>query len=194
MLSTPTRTLAACALAAGALAAAAGCTGSGGGSGGSSGGTGGGRSQPGTSAASGAPASGSAGAAESGGGSYADSGAVVDALKSAGHACSPVAGSAAASLKAPGLRSATSCSIAGTGGTGGGTVITATVFDDHTDAQAYADVLTSAQSSGLLIGGSDQRAVLGQNWVVLVSADTAYAQLVSAALGGALVGPSSSSG
>jgi hypothetical protein len=44
-----------------------------------------------------------------------------------------------------------------------------------------------------LIGGTSERAVLGRNWVVLVPDDTAYAQQVSAALGGSVVGGSSSS-
>ena len=170
--ATPVRTLAACALAAGALASAAACTG----------GSGTAQSRPGTSAAAG-----SAGAQPSGG-TYRDSTAVLSALKTAGHACAPVA-AATPSLSAPGLRSATACSV----GSGGGTV-TATVFDDHTDAQAYASLLTSAQASGLLIGGTSQRAVLGANWVVLVPDDAAYAEQVSAALGGSVVGPSSSPG
>lgn len=181
MRPTPTRALAACALAAGALVSAAACTG--GGSGGSNG-------SGGSAAATGAQgttaASGSAAAQGSGGGSYSDSGAVLSALKSAGHACTPVSGTASPSLSAPGLRSAASCSI----GTGG--AVTATVFDNHADAQAYASILTSAQASGMLIGSTSQRAVVGENWVVLVPDDTAYAQQVSAALGAALVGPSSS--
>ena len=78
----------------------------------------------------------------------------------------------------------------GSGGSGG--TVTATVFDNHTDAQAYADLLTSAQSSGLLIGSSSARAVLGENWVVLVPDDASYASKVSAALGGSVVGPSAS--
>lgn len=174
MRSTPTRVLAACVLAVGALASAAACTG---GSAGTAG------AKPAASAGSG-----SAAAQGSGGGAYADSAAVLSALKNAGHACTPVAGSATPSLSAPGLRSAASCSI------GSGGAVTATVFDDHADAQAYASLLTSSQASGLLIGSTSQRAVLGENWVVLVPDDTAYAQQVSSALGGSLVGPSSSAG
>jgi hypothetical protein len=71
--------------------------------------------------------------------------------------------------------------------------VTATVFDDHADAQTYATLLTSADSSGLLISGTSQRAVLGQNWVVLVPDNTAYANQVSAALGGTVVGGASAS-
>jgi hypothetical protein len=165
MRPTPTRALAACTLAVGALMSVAACTGRTGGT----------------------AASGSA-AAQGSGGSYSDSSAVLSALKNAGHACTPVSGTASPSLSAPGLRSAASCSI----GTGG--AVTATVFDDHADAQAYASVLTSAQASGMLIGSTSQRAVLGENWVVLVPDDTAYAQQVSTALGASLVGPSSSAG
>lgn len=174
MRSTPTRALTACALALGALASAAGCTG---GSGGTAG------THPGTTAGSG-----SAGSAGAGGGTFSDSSAVLTALKGVGHACTPVSGAGTPSLSAPGLRSAASCSI------GSGGAVTATVFDDHADAQAYASLLTSAQASGLLIGSSAQRAVLGQNWVVLVPNDEAYAQQVSTALGGSVVGPSSSAG
>jgi predicted enzyme related to lactoylglutathione lyase len=71
--------------------------------------------------------------------------------------------------------------------------VTATVFDNHADAQTYASVLTSSQASGLLIGGTSQRAVVGQNWVVLVPDDAAYAAQVGAALGGSVVGGASSS-
>lgn len=174
MRPTPTRALAACAFAAGVLVSLAACTGGG------SGGSGGSASAHGTTAASG-----SAAAQGSGGGSYSDSSAVLSALKNAGHACTPVAGTASPSLSAPGLRSAVTCSI------GKGGAVTATVFDNHADAQAYASVLTSAQASGMLIGSTSQRAVLGENWVVLVPDDMAYAQQVSTALGASLVGPSS---
>jgi predicted enzyme related to lactoylglutathione lyase len=71
--------------------------------------------------------------------------------------------------------------------------VTATVFDDHTDAEAYATLLTSAGSSGLLIGSKSERAVLGGNWVVLVPDDATYASQVSTALGGTVLGGSSSS-
>jgi hypothetical protein len=67
------------------------------------------------------------------------------------------------------------------------------VFDDHTDAEAYATLLTSASSSGLLIGSTSERAVLGENWVVLVPDDAAYASQVSSALGGTVLGGGSSS-
>lgn len=178
------RPLAACALAAGVAASATACTGNSG------------THTPGSTGASGPAATGAAGSGGAGsggahasGGSYSDSSAVVSALKNVGHsACAPVAGSATPALSAPGLRSATSCSI------GSGGAVTVTVFDNHADAQLYASALTSSQASGLLIGGTKQRAVLGQNWVVLVPDDTAYAQQVSAALGGTLVGPSSSAG
>lgn len=189
MRSTPTRTLinpahnsartrarvpAACALAAVALTAA-GCTGSSGGS----------QPKPGTTTAAGS-ATGSAGAVhQSGGGTYSDSSAVLTALKTAGHACTVASGAATPALSAPGLRSATACSI----GSGGGAA-TATVFDNHTDAKTYAGLLTS--SSGLLISSSSTRAVLGQNWVVLVPDDAVYADQISAALGASVLGPGSS--
>jgi hypothetical protein len=133
-----------------------------------------------------------AGGAAVGAGSYADSGAVISALKHSGQACTPVSASGGTSVTAPGLRSTSACSL---GSAGGGTV-TASVFDDHTDAEAYAELLTSAQDSGLLIGagGSDSaRAVLGGNWVVLVDGAAAASRLGSA-LDGTVVGGSSSNG
>jgi len=181
MRSTPTRpraALAACALAisAGAALASAGCTGS--------------SAAPAAAAGSAHPSGGG-----TSGGSYTDSGAVLSALKNAGATCTAVSGSQDTALSAPGLRSISACSIGGSGsGDSGGTAgtVTATVFDNHTDAQAYADLLTSAQSSGLLIGSGSARAVLGGNWVVLVPDDASYASRVSAALGGSVVGPSAS--
>ena len=173
MRSTPTRSVAACALAAVALAltpALAACSGSSSGD-----------AQPGPGQTGGAQASGS------GGGSYSSSANVISALKSAGHPCTPVSGSQDTDLKAPGLRSVTACTV------GSSDTVTATVFDNHTDAQAYATLLTSAQNSGLLIGSTSTRAVLGQNWVVLVPDDTAYASQVSAALGGSVLGSATAS-
>lgn len=123
-----------------------------------------------------------ASARASGGGTYSDSAAVISALKSAGHACTPVADTSSTNVKAPGLRSAAACSAGSAGGT-----VTATVFDNHTDAEAYAQLLTYSQDSGLLLGSTSARAVLGQNWVVLVPDDTTYANQVSAALGGSVV-------
>lgn len=122
----------------------------------------------------------SAGASK--GGTYSDSSAVISALKSAGQACTPVADASSTNIKAPGLRSAAACSVGSSGGT-----VTATVFDNHTDAEAYAQLLTYSQDSGLLLGSTSARAVLGQNWVVLVPDDTAYANQVSAALGGSVI-------
>lgn len=124
-----------------------------------------------------------------GGGSYTDSGAVITALKGSGQACTPVSHSSSTAVTAPGLRSISACSL---GSSAGGTV-TASVFDDHADAEAYADLLTSAQDSGLLIGSSSARAVLGQNWVVIVDGATPADRLGSE-LGGTVVGGSSSSG
>jgi hypothetical protein len=172
-------------LAASALALS-GCSGSSGGSGGNggngnSGGSGTSSVQPGPGGTSG-----------SGGGSYGDSSAVLSALKSAGHPCTPLSGGQGADLKAPGLRSATSCAIGSSGSGTTSNAVTATVFDNHTDAQTYATLLTSANSSGLLVSGASQRAVLGQNWVVLVPDDTAYVNQVSAALGGTVLGGASS--
>ena len=130
-----------------------------------------------------APSSGAAAAASaSGGGSYSDGAAVISALNSAGHGCTPVADTSSTNVKAPGLRSAAACSVGSSGGT-----VTATVFDDHTDAEAYAQLLTYSQNSGLLLGSTSARAVLGRNWVVLVPDDTAYANQVSSALGGSVV-------
>lgn len=169
------RVLAAATLASGVLALGlSGCTGS-----------------PAAPAArTGAAASGALGGA-SGGGSYADSGAVLSALKKSGEACTPVSGSAGTAVTAPGLRSISACTL-GSAATGTGTgTVTASVFDDHADAEAYAELLTSAQDSGLLIGSGSARAVLGQNWVVLVDG-TAAASRLGAALGGTVVGGPSS--
>lgn len=131
--------------------------------------------------------------AASDGGSFADSGAVISALKQSGQACTPVSSSGGTAVTAPGLRSTSACSL---GSSAGGTV-TASVFDDHTDAEAYAELLTSAQDSGLLLGGGggsgSARAVLGRNWVVLVDG-TAAASRLGSALGGTVVGGSSSTG
>jgi hypothetical protein len=159
---------AAAALASGALALAlalAGCSGSGGSN----------------------TSSSSAGAG--GAGSYADSGAVISALQDAGQTCTPVSGSGGTAITAPGLRSISACSL---GSSAGGTV-TASVFDNHADAEAYAEMLTQAQSSGLLIGSGSARAVLGRNWVVLVDGAAAASRLGSA-LGGTVVGGSPSTG
>jgi hypothetical protein len=136
-------------------------------------------------------ASGAAGSGSSA--SYGSSSDVVSALKSAGHPCTPVSGGQGTSLSAPGLRSVTSCTVSGSQAQAQAQNVTATVFDDHTDAEAYARLLTSAGSSGLLIGSTSERAVLGDNWVVLVPDDAAYANQVSAALGGTVLGGSSSS-
>lgn len=122
------------------------------------------------------------GSASAGGGTYADSADVVSALKSTGPGCTPVGGAQSTTSQAPGLQSATDCTLADSGGT-----ITASVFDNHGDAQTYANLLTS--SSGLLLGGTGIRVVLGQNWVVLVPDNADYASEVSAALGAPLVAP-----
>ena len=191
MRSTPTRTAAAYVIAAAAaLGLTSACSGSSGND-----------AQPGpasTAAATGAANSGTgaastASARPSDGGSYSTSSDVISALKSAGHPCTPLSGNNITSVKAPGLQSVTACSIPSASSSSAGTNVTATVFDNHTDAQAYASTLTSAQASGLLIGSTSERAVLGQNWVVLVPDDTAYAQQVSASLGGTVLGGSSSS-
>lgn len=193
MRSTPTRTAAAYVIAAAAaLSLTSACSGSSGND-----------AQPGpasTATATGAAnsgtgtgAAGTASARPSDGGSYSTSSDVISALKSAGHPCTPLSGNNITSVKAPGLQSVTACSIPSASSSSAGTNVTATVFDNHTDAQAYASTLTSAQASGLLIGSTSERAVLGQNWVVLVPDDTAYAQQVSASLGGTVLGGSSSS-
>jgi hypothetical protein len=169
MRSIATRNGAACVLAGLTFVVAlalAGCSGS------SSGGV-----QPG-------PGASSTSATSSADATYASSSDVVSALKSAGHPCTAVSGGqgASPSLKAPGLRSATSCAAN-----------TVAVFDDHTDALAYATLLTSAGSSGLLIGSTSERAVVGPDWVVVVPDDVAYAEQVKAALGGTMVGGASAS-
>ena len=173
MRSTPLRSAAACAIAAAALALS-GCTSS------ST------QAQPGPGSTTGAVSTPSGKA--SGGGSYSSGSDVISALKSAGHPCTPVTGSGDTNLKAPGLRSVAACKISTSA-----SAVTATVFDNHADAQTYASVLTSSQASGLLIGGTSQRAVVGQNWVVLIPDDAAYAAQVGAALGGSVVGGASSS-
>jgi hypothetical protein len=173
---TTTRKGAACMLVALTFASAlglAGCSGSSGNS-----------AQPGPGGSTSATSSSRAAPSS---GSYDSSSDVVSALKSAGHPCAAVSGGQDTSLSAPGLRSASSCTISGS------QTVTATVFDDHTDAEAYATLLTSAGVSGLLIGSKSERAVLGGNWVVLVPDDAAYASQVSAALGGTVLGGSSSS-
>ena len=174
MRGTPIRSAAACAIAAAALALAAACTSS------ST------QAQPGPGSTTGAASTASGKPTD--GGSYSDSSDVISALKSAGHPCTPVTDSGDTNLKAPGLRSVAACKISTSG-----TALTATVFDNHADAQTYTSVLTSSQASGLLVGGTSQRAVVGRNWVVLVPDDTAYAAQVGAALGGSVVGGASSS-
>lgn len=169
MRSTPTRSAAACAIAAAVLTLTA-CSGSS------------------TSAQPGPASSASSSTSSSGGASYAKSSDVVSALKTAGHPCTTISDSGDTNIKSPGLQSATACSIAASG-----TPLTVAVFDNHTDAQVYAGTMASSQVSGLLIGGTNQRAVLGSDWVVVVPDDTAYAQQVSAALGGSVVGGASSS-
>ena len=130
------------------------------------------------------PAASSATAASA---SYSTSTDVVSALKSAGHPCTPVTGNRATNVSAPGLRSVTACTVGSSG------AVTASVFDNHTDALAYAKLLTSAETSGLLLGSTSTRAVLGSNWVVLVPDDAAYAAQIGSALGGSVLGGSSSS-
>lgn len=177
MRSIPTRGAAACALALTFIAALAGC---------SSSST---QAQPGPGTTT--AASGSASAKPSGGGSYSTGSDVVSALKTAGRPCTPASDSGNTNLKAPGLQSVAACTISGSSSATSSTV-TATVFDNHSDALTYATLLTSSQASGLLIGGTSQRAVVGENWVVLVPDDTAYAQQVSSALGGMVVSSTSS--
>ena len=168
------RLLAAAALASGALAlAVSGCTGS---------------SAPSANPAAqtGASASGGSGGASS----YADSSAVISALNNSGQSCTAVSGAGGTTLSAPGLRSVSTCSL---GSAAAGGTVTAAVFDDHTDAEAYAEMLATAQSSGLLIGSGSARAVLGRNWVALVDG-TAAASRLGSALGGTVVGGSSPTG
>lgn len=177
MRSISPRAAAACALAPAALALAA-CTSS------SS------QAQPGPGSTT--VASGGASAKPADGGSYGSGSEVISALKSAGHPCTPVSNSGDTDIKAPGLQSVAACTTSSSGSSSTGGAVTATVFDNHADAVAYATVLTSSQASGLLIGGTSERAVVGRNWVVLVPDDAAYAQQVSSALGGTLVSSTSS--
>jgi len=183
MRSTPTRGGAACMIAAVSLALA-GCSGSSGNNA---------QPGPGVTSANGSHASGSGSPVATA--AYTSSSDLVSALKSVGHPCKPVSAGQSVSLKAPGLRSVISCTIGSskTSSTSSANAVTATVFDDHTDAEAYATLLTSAGSSGLLIGSTSQRAVLGQNWVVIVPDDAAYANQVSAALGGTVLGGATAS-
>jgi hypothetical protein len=174
MRSIPTRAAAVCALSAAALALAS-CTSS------SS------QAQPGPGSTTGASGTAAASAKPSGGGSYSSSCGVISALKTAGHPCTQVSDSGDTNLKAPGLQSVEACTISSSE-----SAVTVTIFDNHTDALAYATLLTSSQASGLLISGKSERAVVGQNWVVLVPDDAAYAQQVSSALGGTLVSSTSS--
>ena len=180
-----TRDGAACVLGAVTLAIAFALTGCSGSSGS--------QAQPGPGGGVGTAGASAAGSSHgaSGSGSYDSSSDVVSALKSAGHPCTPVSGKQGTSLSAPGLRSVTSCTVGGSQAQA--QAVTATVFDDHTDAEAYATLLTSASSSGLLIGSTSERAVLGDNWVVLVPDDAAYASQVRSALGGTVLGGASSS-
>jgi hypothetical protein len=179
MRSIPTRATATCALAAAAFTLAS-CTSSAT------------QTQPGPGSTTGGSGTAAASAKPSGGGSYSSSSDVISALKSAGHACTPVSDSGDTNLKAPGLQSVAACTIPSSGSSSSDNSVTATVFDNHTDALAYATLLTSSQASGLLIGSTSERAVVGQNWVVLVPDDTAYAQQVSSALGGTLLSSTSS--
>jgi hypothetical protein len=94
----------------------------------------------------------------------------------------------------PGLRSSLNCVISGAAPSGSADA-TVAVFDNHTDAAAFATMLTSSDVSGMLLGGTHERAVLGSNWVVLVPDDASYADAVHTALGGTvLTGGSSTAG
>ena len=115
----------------------------------------------------------------------ADSSALVTDLGQAGHTCTASTGSAN-TIDMPGLRSSLNCVISGAGHTGSADA-TVAVFDDHAHAAAFANVLTSTNVSGLLLGGTSERAVLGSNWVVLVPDDASYAAAVHVALGGTVL-------
>jgi hypothetical protein len=175
MRSILTRGAAVCGTAAAALVLAAACSSSSN------------QAQPGPGSTTGAGST--ASGKQPGGGSYSSSSDVVSALKTAGHACTPISNSDDTNIKSPGLQGVTACSISSSSTQ----AVTVTVFDNHNDAELYASTMTSSQASGLLIGSTSQRAVLGQNWVVLVPDNTAYAAQVSAALGGSVVGGSSGS-
>ena len=121
----------------------------------------------------------------------ADSKALIADLGQAGHTCTASTGSANA-VRMPGLRSSLNCVIADAGSTGSADV-TVAVFDDHAHAAAFATALTSTNVSGLLLGGTAERAVLGSDWVVLVPGDASYADAVHAALGGTVLDGGTSS-
>jgi len=120
----------------------------------------------------------------------ADSKALITDLGQAGHTCTASTGSAN-SVDMPGLRSSLNCVISDAGAAGSADV-TVAVFDDHAHAAAFATTLTSTNVSGLLLGGTAERAVLGSDWVVLVPDDASYADAVHAALGGTLLDGGSS--
>ena len=115
-----------------------------------------------------------------------DSAGLITDLGQAGHACTAATGSAGA-IAMPGLRSSLNCVISGARKNSGSANATVAVFDDHAHAAAFADLLTSSKVSGMLLGGTAERAVLGSNWVVLVPDDAAYADAVHAALGGTVL-------
>ncbi|WP_034270208.1 hypothetical protein [Actinospica robiniae] len=120
----------------------------------------------------------------------ADSRTLITDLGRAGRGCTASTGSAN-HIDVPGVRSSLNCVISDAGGTGSADV-TVAVFDDHAQAAAFAATLTSTNVSGLLIGGTDERAVLGSDWVVLVPDDASYADAVRAALGGTVLDGGSS--
>lgn len=121
----------------------------------------------------------------------ADSKALIIDLGRAGHTCTAATGPAN-TVAMPGIRSSLNCVISDAGGTGSADV-TVAVFDDHAHAAAFATALTSTNVSGLLIGGTAERAVLGSDWVVLVPDDASYADAVHTALGGTVLAGGSSS-
>lgn len=120
-----------------------------------------------------------------------DSKALITDLGQAGHTCTASTGSAN-TIHMPGLRSSLNCVISDAASTGSADV-TVAVFDDHAHAAAFATTLTSTNVSGLLLGGTAERAVLGSDWVVLVPDDASYADAVHAALGGTVLDGGTSS-
>jgi hypothetical protein len=123
----------------------------------------------------------------------ADSSALVADLGRTGRGCTASTGPAN-TIHLPGLRSSLNCVISGAAPAGSADA-TVAVFDNHTDAAAFATMLTSSDVSGMLLGGTHERAVLGSNWVVLMPDDASYADAVHTALGGTeLTGGSSTAG
>lgn len=112
------------------------------------------------------------------GGSYASMDAILAALDKAGVACSdasPVAGSTVR-----GSFAADGCNSPGNAGSST-TDSVVELFDDHADAQAYAQNMLSMADA---LGGSSVQEVVGVNWAV--NTEPPYGAQIAAKLGGVL--------